>query len=245
MYNKIFTKILDSSIWLESDPTRIVWLTFIAAMDEDGMVQFASAANVAHRARVSEEDARKAIAKLEGPDLNSSDPDNEGRRIERVPGGWLVLNAGKYRDLVTRTVQRERTRARVNRFRAKDKPIGNAPVTVSNVLVTQSEAYAEAEACAERARANSRTLPDQLNTPTFRKALDRWVIHWGQSFGNGRAIPFATEDAHLRKMVAMGHDGAIAAIDNAITRGLREPAAPFEQKKRANGHVHEPALKEV
>ena len=42
MYNKLFTKILDSSIWLESDGTRIVWMTLLAAMDQDGFAQFAS-----------------------------------------------------------------------------------------------------------------------------------------------------------------------------------------------------------
>ena len=93
MYNKLFTKILDSSIWMESAPTRIVWLTLIAAMDETGFVQFASIGNLAHRALVSREDAEAAVKTLESPDPDSSDPDNEGRRIQKVPGGWMVLNA--------------------------------------------------------------------------------------------------------------------------------------------------------
>src|SRR5271156_6601045 len=100
MYNKIFTKILDSSIWLEPDATRIVWITMIAAMDETGFCQFASAGNVAQRAVVSREAAEEAINSLESPDKNSFDPDNEGRRIEKVPGGWIVLNAEKYRAIV-------------------------------------------------------------------------------------------------------------------------------------------------
>src|SRR3990167_5717123 len=113
MYNKLFTKILDSSIWLEPTPTRIVWLTFIAVMDETGFVQFASIANVAHRARVALEEAQEAIDCLEKPDGNSSDPDNEGRRIERVPGGWVVLNAEKHRSMVTRMIIKEQTKERV------------------------------------------------------------------------------------------------------------------------------------
>lgn len=132
MYNKLFTKILDSSIWLEPMPTRIVWLTMIAAMDDDGMVQFASVANLAHRARVSELEASEAVRTLESPDRNSSDHDHEGRRIERVPGGWIVLNANKYRELVSRVVAKEKTRIRVAKFRetkrARDAG-GNAPVT--------------------------------------------------------------------------------------------------------------------
>jgi len=121
MYNKIFTKILDSSVWLEPTPTRIVWFTFLAAMDESGYVQFASAANVAHRARVELAEAESALACLEAPDPHSSDPDNEGRRIERVPGGWMILNAAKYRDLISRSVIQEQTRIRVKNYRERLK----------------------------------------------------------------------------------------------------------------------------
>lgn len=152
MYNKIFTKILDSSIWMEPLATRIVWLTFIAAMDENGFVEFASPANVAHRAIVPLKDTVKALKALEGPDENSSDPDNEGRRLEKVPGGWVVLNAAKYRALVTRALKQERTRDRVRSYRAK-KATCNAGVTQANALVTPSEAVTEAvsktEACRE------------------------------------------------------------------------------------------------
>jgi hypothetical protein len=144
MYNKIFTKILDSSVWLEPTTTRIVWITMIAAMDENGFCPFAAVGNVAGRARVTEEEARVAIAALEGPDAESSDQDNEGRRIERVPGGWLVLNAPKYRALVTRVNIQEKTKERVRRFRDK-KRTGNAPVTERNETETLSEAVAEAE----------------------------------------------------------------------------------------------------
>lgn len=152
MYNKIFTKILDSSIWLETDSTRIVWLTLIAAMDETGFTQFASPANLAHRARVPLESAESAISLLEGPDTNSSDPEHEGRRIERVPGGWMVLNSAKYREMVTRAVSQEKTRERVARFRAKNKGVtmGNDSVTPSNVPVTPSEADTESEAASFR-----------------------------------------------------------------------------------------------
>ena len=71
------------------------WLTCLAVKNEDGFVQFASVANLAHRARVSLEAAQEAVRCLEGPDPNSSDPEYEGRRLERVPGGWIVLNKKK------------------------------------------------------------------------------------------------------------------------------------------------------
>lgn len=163
MYNKLFTKILDSSIWLEPTPTRIVWLTFIAVMDEDGFVAFAAPANVAHRARVELPEAEVAIAALEAPDENSSDPDHDGRRIERVPGGWIVLNAAKYRALTTRVIIQEQTRKRVARHRAKLKglPIDecNASVTQANAPVTPSVAVTEAITEGEK------------NAPTFEEKI--------------------------------------------------------------------------
>lgn len=146
MYNKLFTKILDSSVWLESVTTRIVWLTFIASMDEDGFCAFAAMGNLANRARVTVPQCEQAVKVLESPDPQSADPEFEGRRIERVPGGWMILNAPKYRDLVTRVVARERTRLRVQKHRGGR---GNAPVTASNASVTPSEAHAPALALSE------------------------------------------------------------------------------------------------
>jgi hypothetical protein len=147
MYNKLFTKILDSSIWLEPTPTRIVWVTFLAAMDEHGFVPFASPGNVAQRAVVTLDEACAAIACLESADPDSSDSAHEGRRIERVPGGWVILNAEKYRALSTRATQMEHNRERVRRYREKIAAEGSnaavTPATLGNASVTQSEAYTE------------------------------------------------------------------------------------------------------
>jgi len=142
VYNKLFTKILDSSIWLEPAPTRLVWLTFLAAMDQDGFCRFAAPANVAHRARVSLEEAETAIKTLESPDPNSSNPANEGRRIERVPGGWIILNAEDHQQMVTRAVQREQTKERVRRYRERK---GNASVTHRHDLVTPSDTHTDTD----------------------------------------------------------------------------------------------------
>lgn len=142
MYNKLFTKILDSSIWLESTTTRIVWVTLIAIMDESGFVGLATVGNVANRARVTLDEAKEAIRVLESPDGDPGEQEHEGKRIERVPGGWMVLNAKKYREMATRAMVQEQTRVRVARHREKRN--GNAPVTPSNEKLTRSEAESEA-----------------------------------------------------------------------------------------------------
>lgn len=155
MYNKIFTRILFSSIWTETYSTRIVWVTFLAAMDEDGVVHLATPKNVAALAQVTVEEADAAIAILEGPDPLSSNSEHDGRRIERIPGGWIVLNAKLYRDMAKRDQIRQLTAERVRRHRASQQPEsthavtgGNAPVTQpkrsANGSVTASEAGSEA-----------------------------------------------------------------------------------------------------
>ena len=184
MYNKIYTKILDSSIWLEKDETRICWMTCLAVMDEDGFVQFASVANLAHRARVPLEAAQEAIQCLEGPDPNSSDPEHEGRRLERVPGGWIVINRQKYAAIATRTVARERTRERVRLHRANRKDKAkvtpcNAPVTVSNGevptsngLVTPSETDTDTDV--RTAPTIVGAPPADAGLPTAKDVVDVW-----------------------------------------------------------------------
>jgi hypothetical protein len=180
MYNKLFSKILDSSIWLAPDPHRLVWITFLAAMDEDGNVMFASAANVAARARVSREQAEGAIAVFEGPDPDSGDPDHDGRRIERFPGGWNVLNAAKYRALVTKAIIREQTRVRVANHRAKKTP-GNDDVRIGNAGVTPSEALSLSLAASKakdgKTRNASVALSDLIVDGLTEQTATEWLAH--------------------------------------------------------------------
>ncbi len=147
MYNKLFTKIVDSSIWMEADHVRLVWLMFIAIMDEDGYVNLASEKNVAHRAVMDLEKASNAIHVLESPDPDSSNPANEGRRITRVSGGWIVNNAGEYRGIIKREHQKELNRERVRKHRSRNAGVTscNATVTHANDSVTPSEADTESE----------------------------------------------------------------------------------------------------
>jgi hypothetical protein len=99
---KLYATILDSTIWAEPAPTVKVWLTMLAMADPNGFVEGAIT-GVMRRAIVSREECETAIRVLESPDPDSKTPDHEGRRIERVEGGWQILNHRKYRDLRTET----------------------------------------------------------------------------------------------------------------------------------------------
>jgi len=141
VYNKLFQKILDSSIWLEDAHVRLVWITFLAAMDKDGVVALSAPGNVAARARVSQEQAENALEVLEAPDQRSPGQEHEGRRIERIQGvGWLVFNARKYRDIQRAEDSREQVRRRV----AKHRAINVTPRNACNENVTTSSVSADA-----------------------------------------------------------------------------------------------------
>ena len=156
-YTKLFSSIITSSIWTEDDQTRIVWITLLALADRHGEVA-ASIPGLARVAGVSVEACEKAIAKFMAPDPYSRTPDEEGRRIERIEGGWALVNHAKYRAAASEEDEREKAAIRQKRLRdkKKDKTDGgvtvtdsNAPsrsVTPSNAKSRQAEAEAEAKA---------------------------------------------------------------------------------------------------
>src|SRR5258705_4786523 len=147
MYNRLFAKILDSSIWLEPDSTRIVWVTLLASMDQDGFCHFSAIQNLASRARVSLNKCKKAIECFESADSNSENLANDGRRVERVPGGFMVLNAEYYRNKFTREIEREQTRLRVAKHRAKNPDCNKLTVTKS--LQSVSPVFASKSKCTQ------------------------------------------------------------------------------------------------
>ena len=143
-YTKLFSSILASTIWKQSNPTRIVWITMLAMADKDGVVE-ASVPGLADMARVSIDDAVEALKNLESPDEWSRTKEHEGRRIEPIDGGWIILNHAKYRNKINADERREYLRIKQRESRAR------LSTTVNNcqsrsTLSTQAEAEAEAEA---------------------------------------------------------------------------------------------------
>lgn len=93
----LWGKILDSSLWVkESKETRLVWITILAMKDSDGVIQ-TSVPGLAYRARVSDDECKKALKVLCSPDPGDTSKVDEGRRIREIPGGWQVVNHDHYR----------------------------------------------------------------------------------------------------------------------------------------------------
>lgn len=97
-FTKLFSSITESTVWCEPHATRIVWITMLAMADRKGRVE-ASVPGLANRARVTLEECEHALARFMEPDRYSRTPDNDGRRIEKIDGGWVLLNYAKYREI--------------------------------------------------------------------------------------------------------------------------------------------------
>lgn len=110
-YTKLFGSIIHSTIWREPAHVRLVWITMLAIADRDGEVM-ASVPGLADSARVDLESTISAIKVLSEPDEHSSDPANEGRRISKIQGGWMLLNHGKYRAKMVKDEKREADKLR-------------------------------------------------------------------------------------------------------------------------------------
>ena len=149
-YTKLFGTITDSTIWSESDATRIVWITMLAMCDKDGIVS-AAVPGLAARARVGMPECISALKKFLSPDQWSRTPDHEGRRIEVVPGGWRLLNHAKYRAIMSAETRREQSRVSMQKLRDEAKKastVSNSLAIVSNVdgaltMLTHTDTYSD------------------------------------------------------------------------------------------------------
>jgi hypothetical protein len=96
-WTKLFSSIVTSSIWCEDDKTFKAWVALLALSDREGVVE-GSVPGLANLCRISVSEMRAALKKLSEPDPDSRSPEHEGRRIEPIEGGWLLLNYAKYRE---------------------------------------------------------------------------------------------------------------------------------------------------
>lgn len=119
-YTKIFTSILDSTIWQESKETKLVWITMLAMKDGRQVVE-ASVPGLAARAGVSTPECESALNRLRSPDPYSRTKDHEGRRIQDVDGGWLILNGALYREKMSPDDLREYKRKWQQEYRARKR----------------------------------------------------------------------------------------------------------------------------
>ncbi|TSA57502.1 hypothetical protein D4R42_01475 [bacterium] len=151
---KIYSDMLTSSIWNESDKVRVLWITMLAMSDAKGVVRSALT-SLGHMARLNNKaELLEALSVLEGPDEESRTELYEGRRVAKIEGGWQILNFEKYRNGVINTPTAERNRDRVRKFREKKskellpQSVTKHEETLRNVTVTDGNATLHVSASA-------------------------------------------------------------------------------------------------
>lgn len=180
-YTKLFNSILASTIWREDDKTRIVWITLLAMSDKNGVAE-CSLPGLADLARVSIEDCKKAIGNLSSPDEYSRTTDNEGRRIEKVDGGWAILNHAKYRSKMSADERREYNRVKQKEFRQKNPSTRRKQKSKMSMTVNDSQRMSALSAHTEAKADTDTSIPPMVpqggreegkkdNLPTSEKAI--------------------------------------------------------------------------
>ena len=120
-YSPLWSQVVDSSLWCEPDHVVKVFLTMIAKKDMDEIVR-GSAFNISQWAKKTEEETLDALKILSSPDKKRLEPQPfEGRRIQKVPEGWLVLNGAYYRKMMGEAYRREYKRVKQAEYRKKGK----------------------------------------------------------------------------------------------------------------------------
>ncbi len=236
-FTKLFGTLVTSTIWREDDKTRIVWITMLALADKNGEVG-ASIPGLAAMANVGVEECQASIERLLGPDKFSRTQDHNGRRIEKIDGGWVILNHGKYRDLGRGIDRTEYLRIKQRESRDRKKR-GQAAVSTG---VNQDQPISEAEAEAEADYRSEATRPGTLSVDGLLKIWERarsaefggleWTARAGIKTENARtasdfisATVGAAEhvERSMRKFWRSVKDGAI----REAKRCARQPALAF------------------
>jgi hypothetical protein len=132
-YIKLFQSILTSTIWLEDDSTRIVWITLMALADKHGEVQ-GTIPGIARLAGVPVDACRAAFTKFLAPDPDSRTKDEGGRRLEEIDGGWALINHAKYRALASKDNEKEKSAARSKRY--YDRKTGKTPALTKEEITS-------------------------------------------------------------------------------------------------------------
>lgn len=146
-FAKLDSGIIRSSIWFEPVTTRVLWITMLAIKDENGFVG-SSRKGLIQAANITEEEFNTAIQCLESPDPDSRTPDFDGRRVEKIDGGWIILNNEKYK--LHSDITREKNRERVKRFRenhrlTKDVTVCNVTPALPSLSVSLSSSNSSSE----------------------------------------------------------------------------------------------------
>ncbi len=100
-WTPLWSQVVDSSLWEEKPSVRVLFMTMLALKDADHIVRY-DAYKLHKKAHLTAAETLEALEVLKSPDTGRQQFEQEfdGRRIEEVAEGWLVLNGAKYREMI-------------------------------------------------------------------------------------------------------------------------------------------------
>ena len=139
-YVKIYgSQLLRSTVWVSTDKeTKLVWITLLSIADRHGLA-LTSIPGLAKDAGVDIDECERSLKTLCSPDPYSRTKKYEGRRLEVIDGGFLLLNYKKYREIRTETQVKEAERKAA--WRAKQTPkkgVGRVPDVPSSPVESRA-----------------------------------------------------------------------------------------------------------
>lgn len=140
-FAKLFSSITESSLWSEPKEVRLLFVSMLARADATGFVE-AAIPGLERLANLTPEEVSNSLTALEGPDPHSKNTANEGKRILKVPGGWMILNYEEYRNRRGEEERRDYMRDYMREYRRKQNVNSVNP---SKPSLAQAEAEAEEE----------------------------------------------------------------------------------------------------
>lgn len=146
-YSKLHASLVNSSLWCESDDVRLLFITMLALADRDGYV-YGSRVGIVRQANITVTE-KDPFDHLMAPDPGSSDllrnPENEGRRIEEIEGGFRIINYPYYRGLRNDDDRKIQNREAQRRHRKKLSGSQPASATVSHGQPSPSASASDSE----------------------------------------------------------------------------------------------------
>jgi uncharacterized membrane protein YgcG len=138
-FTKLDEDFFDSSLVDEGPIPVAIFVLLLSKAKADGIAHVAAPV-VGNRLRLTPDQTAEGFRVLQAPDPNSRSLAHDGRRIERVDGGWLILNyqerRAKAHDESVR--EYERDRKRLQRQGMSGTPSGTSRDSYASASVSAS-----------------------------------------------------------------------------------------------------------
>lgn len=233
-YVKLFSSILTSSVWGEADSTRIVWITLLALADRNGEAM-ASVGGLARSANMQREACERAIEVLSSPDPDDRSGVRDGVRIEKIQGGWRIINFATYREKMraadrTEYLRRKQAESRARRrARAVNKASTCQPSQPLSTGINQDQPIAASSTTTETTK-ELPPFPPSLSTAAFSEAWASYLAYRRES--KFSPLKPASVKAKFAELAELGSDAAVAAIRRTIANGWK---GIFPEIAKGNG----------